>query len=95
MRKRLVLELKEHSLNKSAVESSKKLRIKRCNPNAATKNEDCTLTNEQISQIYQAKCEDLKVGRIPKQEERFREHCYKQCTGERVILREVLCQNTG
>jgi len=79
--RKLILDSGAQGMNKSMIEQSRKFCIRQL--------ETCTLTNEQITQLYQAKCEDLKVGRIPKQETRFREHCHKFCINGKITLKEV------
>lgn len=50
-----------------------------------------TLTPSQVTEIYTAKCKDLRVSKVPNQELRFQEYCRKFCIDGKIILKEVFC----
>jgi len=48
-----------------------------------------TLTPEQISELYHAKCVDLKLQYLENQEDRFHDFCNKYCVDGKIIFRDV------
>jgi len=48
-----------------------------------------TLRPEQVSEIYLAKCEDMKLEKFANQEVRFQDYCRRASVDGKIVLREV------
>ena len=48
-----------------------------------------TLTEDQVTDIYLAKCRDLRLEKFVNREVRFQEYCRKHCVDCKIVLKEV------